>query len=144
MMALVPSLIAYEPNASRGSARAPELLRRLAHCMVDLFPVYHVADSAGVAAGDFVFCPGVPCRNGPEPNRSVAAQTPRPALRQRDTADARAYCFGYHDHRVCDSTVDHPDAGTVAERAQTRARPSNPNRIAYPKLPGSSRGIASH
>src|SRR5205807_7326957 len=87
---------------------------------------------------------GLPRRNGPEPNRSLATQTWRPPLCQCDTADACTHRPDYHDHRVCNPAVDQPDAGTVAERTKTRARPSNPDRIAHAKLSGRSRGVARH
>src|ERR671922_2345624 len=136
-----PSISGYERKGSRGPARAAELSRRLANRMAYILPLYCLVNPARFAAGDFAFCARVSCRNGPKPNRGLAAQTSRPSFRQCDTADACADRSHHHDHRVCDSAVDHPNAGIVAERTQTRARPSNPNRIADAKLSGSSRGV---
>lgn len=114
----------------------------MANRLADLLSVYRVVNFASTAAGDPVVCAGLADRNGAQPDRGLASQTPRPALRRRDIADACTHHAGYHDHRVCDSAVDQPDAGIVAERTQTRAGPSNPDRIAHAKLSGSSRSIA--
>src|SRR5437879_967698 len=133
-----------ERTRARGPACAAELSRRVAHCVADFLPIHRLVNSACVAAGNFAFRAGLPRRNGPEPNRSLATQTWRPPLRQCDTADACTHRPDYHDHRVCNPAVDQPDAGTVAERTKTRARPSNPDRIAHAKLSGRSRGVARH
>ena len=96
---------------------------------------------ARTAAGNPAVRAGLAHRNGAQPDRGLVAQTSSPTLRRCDTADACTHRSDYYDRPVCDSAVDEPDAGTVAERTETRSRPSEPDRIAYAKLSGGSRGV---
>src|SRR4029453_9395331 len=132
----------HERNASRGPARAAELLRRAAHRLAGFFRIHHMADPARAATCNTAVRAGVASCDGPEPDRRLAAETPRTALRGCRPGDACAdYCDDDH-HPVCHSAVEPTTAGTHAQHAKYVARLSHSNQMAKKKLSKSSRGVA--
>ena len=138
--AIIPG---YERNASRGSARTAELLWRAAHRLAGLFRIYRLADPARSAACNPAVRAGFSSRDGSEPDRRLATETPRTALRRCHPGDASADCCHDDHHPVCHSAPEPTTAGTHAQHAKHVARHSHPDRIANEKLSGSSRGVAT-
>src|SRR5436190_5955505 len=134
----------YERNASRGHARAAELSRRVAHRLANFLPVYRLVNPARAATRDSALRAGLASCNGPEPDRSLVAETSCPALSRCDPASARARSCGHNDYRFRDTAASETNAGARAQRTRGVAGDSHPDRIAHTKLSGRSRGVAAH
>src|SRR5262249_57875285 len=89
----------HERNASREPAHAVELSRGVANRVAGFLPIYRLANSACVTAGDFALRAGLASCNGPEPHCGLVTEASRPALCRRDPPSVRAGSCGHDDYR---------------------------------------------
>ena len=139
-----PAPLGHERTGSRESACAAELSWGVAYRLAGLFAGHRLANPAGTATGDFAFRAGFPSGHGPKPDRGLVAETPHSALCQCDPADASLSRCHDHNYRFCHSPAGKTNAGTGTKCAQRLAGHSHSHRIGHSKLPGSSRGVATH
>ena len=133
----------HERNASRGPARSAELSWRSADHLAGFFRIHHLADPARAATCNPAVRAGVSSRDGSEPDRRLATETPRTALRRCHSSDVCADCCHDDHHPVCHSAAEPTTAGTHAQHAKHVARHPHPDRVANERLSGSSRGVTT-